>query len=157
MQYYFEKKENQDRLFKKLTEWIDTPFRHKCCVKNLGCDCIHFVIGVLDELNLCSKKTIEIPDYPPDWHYHNTRELLAEGLEREFNVEKFNICDNPILLNGDIILSHYGKASSHAGIYFNDYVYQSLNNIGVKKINFSDKKFRKGMKFIYRIKMEYKR
>lgn len=157
MQYHFEDKTNQESLSRVLSEWLNTPFRHKCCAKNLGCDCINFVIGVFDELGLCIKSKIDLPDYPPDWHYHNTRELLSEGLEREFNVEKFNIFDAPVLLNGDVILSHYGKASSHAGIYFDGYVYQSLNNIGVKKIHFSDRKFQKGMKFVYRLKFYQKK
>jgi hypothetical protein len=54
------------------------------------------------------------------------------------------------LMNGDIIGSLFGK-SAHLSIFFDGYVYQALNNIGVRKINFNDKKFRKRMRFAYRI------
>jgi hypothetical protein len=116
VKYYFEEIEKQKQLKKILDEWLNTPFRHHCGVKGLGCDCIHFVACVLDELGILilTKKTI--PDYPKDWHLHNTRELLEEGIIKNLN-----------------------------------YIYQALNDIGVRKINFNDKKFRKRMRFAYRI------
>ena len=89
-----------------------------------------------------------IPAYPKDWHIHNTRELLVEGIEKNISSEKVGLSG---LMNGDIILSHCGKAASHAGFYFDGYVYQALNHIGVRKINFNDMKFRKRMRFAYRI------
>ena len=146
--YYFEGIEEQNKLKTILDEWLNTPFRHHCGVKGLGCDCIHFVACVLDELGILilTKKTI--PDYPKDWHLHNTRELLEEGIIKNLNVEKISL-SNPV--NGDLICSHFGTAASHAGIYFDGYIYQALNGIGVRKINFNDKKFRKRMRFAYRI------
>jgi len=149
MEYFFEDQENKQNLIQIMTEWLDTPFRHKTCVKGMGCDCIHFVGGVLAELGLCVVKRVELPDYPKDYHLHNTKELLAEGLEREFNVEKLRLTDK--LITGDIILSHYGKASGHAGLFHDGYVYQALNRIGVKRIRFTDPKFRAQMKFAYRL------
>lgn len=143
---YFASIEKQKALKKILDEWMNTPFRHHCGVKGLGCDCIYFVARTCEELDLVSN--IFIPDYPKDWHIHNTRELLAEGIERELNVKKVKLC---CLMNGDIILSHFGKAASHGGFFFDDYVYQSLTGIGIRKINFEDKKFRKRMRFAYRI------
>jgi cell wall-associated NlpC family hydrolase len=143
---YFEDIEEQNKLKKILDEWLDTPFRHHCGVKGLGCDCIHFVVRIFEELGLLID--VVIPDYPKDWHLHNTRELLEEGILKNLNVEKVSLSN---LMNGDIICSHFGKAASHAGIYFDGYVYQALNNIGVRKINFNDKKFRKRMRFAYRI------
>jgi len=146
--YYFEDTEKQKELKIILDSWLDTPFKHKTCVKGLGCDCIHFVGSVFQELGLFRFDLKTVPDYPKDWHLHNTRELLSEGIIERLNVEKISLIN---LMNGDIILSHYGKASSHAGIYFDGYVYQALTDIGVKKINFKDQKYRKQMKFCYRI------
>lgn len=143
---YFEGIEKQEQLKKILNEWIGTPFKHHCGVKNLGCDCIHFVYKVFEEMGIVKIKTI--PVYGKDWHVHNTRELLSEAIEKHLNVEKINLGN---VQNGDIILSHYGKAASHAAIYFGGYVYQSLTKIGVRKINFNDKKFKSYMKFGYRI------
>ncbi len=149
MIYYFENIDESNKLAKIMNEWVDTPFKHRTCVKGLGCDCIHFVGGVFEEMRLCKVSEISVPDYPTDWHYHNTREALAESLEREFNVHRVSVDGK--LINGDIILSHYGKASSHSGIYHDGYVYQAINGVGVKRINFKDKKFRKQMKFAYRL------
>lgn len=145
---YFKDKNNQIELKRILDEWEGTPFRHHCGIKGLGCDCIHLVACVFNELGLLvlTKKTI--PDYPRDWHMHNTRELLEEGILKHLQVEKV-VLFNP--MNGDIICSHFGKAASHAGVFFDGYVYQALNGIGVRKINFKDKKFRERMKFAYRI------
>lgn len=146
--YYFAGTEKQERLKKILEEWLGTPFRHRCGVKGLGCDCIYFVARVFAEEGLLKWRKGMIPDYSRDWHVHNTRELLKEGVLKNGNVEKVPLFD---LKNGDIILSHHGKASSHAGIYFDGYVYQSIIKVGVCKINFSDKSFRKRMKFAYRL------
>lgn len=145
---YFKDKNNQMELKRILDEWEGTPFRHHCGVKGLGCDCIHLVACVFNELGLLVLTRKTIPDYPKDWHLHNTRELLEEGLFKVLNVVKVEL---GILINGDIILSHYGKAASHAGIYYDGYVYQALNGIGVRRINFDDKKFRKRMRFAFRI------
>lgn len=145
---YFKNVNNQRELKRVLEEWVDTPFRHHCGVKGLGCDCIHFVACVFGELKLLTLTEKTIPDYPKDWHLHNTRELLEEGILRVLKATKVSLGGQ---FNGDIILSHFGKAASHAGIYFDGYVYQALNDIGVRKINFNDKKFRKRMKFAYRI------
>ena len=148
MKYFFEDAEKQKQLKKILDEWIGTPFRHHCGVKSLGCDCVHFVARVLEEVGLLSWRKDLIADYPRDWHLHNTRELLKEAIERELDVEEVSL-DSP--MNGDIILSHYGQASSHTAIYFNEYVYQAIDDIGVCKIHISDRVFRRQMKFAYRI------
>lgn len=146
---YFDDENNQIKLKNILSEWEGTPFRHHCGVKGLGCDCIHLVACVFSELGLLVLTKKSIPDYPKDWHLHNTRELLKDGLFKALNVERVDLSN---LMNGDIILSHYGKAASHAGIFCDGYVYQALNGVGVRRINFSDRKFRKRMRFAYRVK-----
>jgi cell wall-associated NlpC family hydrolase len=143
---YFESIERQKELKKVLDEWVGTPFRHYCGVKGLGCDCIHFVARVLEELKII--KNVKIPDYPRDWHLHNTRELLREGILKELNVKDVDF-QNP--KNGDIICSHYGKAASHAAFYFDGYLYQAYNRVGVCKFNFDDAKAKTRMKFAYRV------
>jgi len=149
VKYYFEDQEESARLKAILEEWLYTPYKHRTGVKGLGCDCIHMVGCVLEELGLFVFDTKSVPDYPRDWHLHNTREILAEGIVNRLNVEKVPISDT--MLNGDIILSHYGKASSHAGIFFDGYVYQALDRIGVRKINYKDKKFKKQMRYAFRV------
>ena len=148
MKYFFEDIENQKQLKIILDSWLDTPFRHRCGVKNLGCDCIHFVVKVFEELGILKWRKDLIPDYPRDQHLHNTREALLEGIIREFNVEEVDLNH---LMNGDIILSHYGKASAHAAIYYDGRVYQALDDIGVRHILFGDRGFRRQMKFVLRV------
>ena len=143
----FDDIEKQKELKIILDSWLNTPFRHRCGVKGKGCDCIHFVARVFEEMGLLTLN--KVPNYPRDWHLHNTRELLAEAITKYLAVEKVNLNS---LKNGDIILAHYGKAASHAGIYFDGYVYQSIINVGVCKINFKDKVFKRQMRFAYRVK-----
>lgn len=150
VEYYFIDTEKQKQLKLILDSWIDsnTPFRHHCCVKGLGCDCIHFVACILNELGILNLTKKTIPNYPKDWHLHNTRELLEEGIIKNLNVEKVDLSN---LMNGDLVCSHFGKAASHAGIYFDGYIYQALNGVGVCRINFNDKKFKERMRFAYRL------
>jgi cell wall-associated NlpC family hydrolase len=145
---YFDDLEKQQELQRILDAWIGTPFRHHCGVKGLGADCIHFVARVLEEIGILKWRKGLIPDYPRDWHMHNTRELLLERLVKELNVVEADL-NSP--MNGDILLSHYGQAASHAGIYFDGRVYQSVKNVGVCKIHFSDATFRKQMKYAFRV------
>jgi cell wall-associated NlpC family hydrolase len=148
MKYFFEDKDRQEKLKRIMDEWVGTPHRHHCGVKGLGTDCIYFVVRVLEEMKILRWRKNLVPDYPPDWHMHNTRELLKEGLEREIRGEWV---DRGSLMNGDIVLSHFGKAASHSGIYLDGSIYQSLDRIGVRKIDASDRWMRKHMKFAYRI------
>ena len=145
---FFEDINKQEELKKILDSWIGTPFRHYCGVKGLGCDCIHFVACVFDEMKIIKMTKKLIPDYPKDWHLHNTRELLKEGIVKNLKTLGIGLGS---LKNGDIILSHYGKAASHIGIYLDGYVYQALEKIGVCKINIKDKKFKERMRFAMRV------
>lgn len=167
MSFYFDDLTKQTELKRILDEWIGTPFKHHTGVKGRGCDCIHFVIKVYEELGFITLKKGMIPEYPRDWHLHNTRELLLVNIIRRakgiaYVLEKGDpeliaglgavVSDEDYKpMNGDIILSHYGKASSHAAIYFDGYIYQAVNNVGVCKIQFSDKVFRRQMRFAYRV------
>jgi len=150
MKYYFEDKEKDAQLKIILDEWLGTPFKHHCGVKKLGCDCIHFAIRVFEEMGIMTYTKSMIPDYPRDWHLHNTREALLEAILMHLDVEQIQLNSNAYL-NGDIILSHYGQASSHVGILYGKHVYQSLTGLGVQKIHFDTPKFKKQMKFIFRI------
>jgi len=148
MKYYFENLEEQKKLKIILEEWRGTPWRHHCGVKGLGTDCIHFVGMVLKEMNLIKWRKGMVPDYPADWHLHNTRELLKDALEKEVRGEFVGTSN---FMNGDIVLYHFGKASSHAAIYFDGYVYQALTGLGVKKINIKTKILDGKIKFNYRV------
>jgi len=150
VEYYFDDKEKDVELKRILDEWLGTPFKHHCGVKKLGCDCIHFAIRVFEEIGLMTYTKDMIPDYPRDWHLHNTREALMEAIFMHLDVESVKK-DSRLLMNGDIILSHYGQASSHVGILYGKHVYQALDGVGVRKIHFDDPKLNKQMKYIFRV------
>ena len=89
-----------------------------------------------------------MPDYPKDWHFHTTRELVKEQVEKELRCEPIGL-DH--FSNGDIILFHFGKASSHMGIFFDGYVYRSLEGVGVCRSTVEEKGLKKRMRFAYRM------
>lgn len=148
MKYYFEDEENQKHLKVILDEWVGTPFRHRCAVKGLGADCIHYVSAVLHELGIINFDNVKIPDYPPDWHLHNTQQLLLEEIHKHLNTEQVNLNE---LMNGDIVLSHFGKAASHASIYFDEHLYHAINGIGVIKEQIDNSVVSDKLKFAMRI------
>lgn len=146
---YFDNVEHQNKLRVILKEWEGTPFRHHCGVKGLGCDCIHFVGRVIEELGLIHINDRTIDNYPPDWHLHNTRERLSEAIESKLNVDKISLAE---LKNGDIVLFHYGKAASHAALFMDGYLYQALIHVGVVKLHYTDPVMQRQMRFAYRIR-----
>jgi cell wall-associated NlpC family hydrolase len=148
MEYFFDDAEKQKDLKRILDEWMGTPFRHQCGVKGMGCDCSWFVARVFEELGVLQWRKNLMPDYPKDWHLHNTRELLKETFEKEFKAERI---DFGSFRNGDVVLFHYGKAASHIGIFSDGYIYQALERIGVCRVTAAEKMLRQRMRFAYRI------
>ena len=147
MKYYFEDEQRRKELKKVLEEWVGTPFKHKCGVKGLGCDCIHFAAAVFGELGLVKMREKDWPDYPRDWHLHNTRSLLIEGLERHLKVERVGA---PTLC-GDICVYNFAKTAAHVGIYCDGLIYQAIDEMGVQKISPKLTPFSKRLFCVYRI------
>jgi cell wall-associated NlpC family hydrolase len=149
MKDYFDDIERREKLLAILESWLGTPFRHHSGVKGLGTDCIHFVGRVFEEMGLVRWKKDIIPDYPRDWHLHSTREMLKERVLKELKVVQVSLGDE--LKDGDILLFHLGKAASHAGIYYKEYVYQAVERMGVCKVSIVDKVAKRQLKFILRV------
>ena len=145
MKYFFEDQQKQIELKRVLDEWRGTPFRHWAGVKNQGCDCIHFVTKVFEELGLGPFK---IPRYNKDWHLHNMDELLLDGIVSQLLYDDVGF-DSP--LNGDLMLFKFGKTNSHSAIYYDDHLYQSINDIGVERIHWMDNRWHKRKRFCFRI------
>lgn len=146
--YYYSDIAKVEKLSAILKEWDGTPYRHHVGVKQLGCDCIHFVGCVLDEMGVVDFHNIRVPNYPRDWHLHNTREMLLENFLSRVNCEEVSL---KALEDGDIIFSHYGQAASHSAIYLSEYCWQSLAICGVVKIHISDRAMKRQMRYAYRI------
>jgi len=148
MKYYFEDKNNQERLFQEMKEWMDTPFRHLAGVKQVGADCIHFVCGVYENIGAVKDASVFIPRYTRDWCQHSDEQKLYNGIRRKKEFVEVGI-QSP--MNGDLLLYQFGKAASHCGIYFEDQVYQALERIGVHKLAFEDQMWRRRLRFGFRV------
>lgn len=151
--YFFEDEDAQRRLWEELESWKGTPFRHRCAVKGKGADCIHFVSTVYCNVGAQEFKKEWVPDYPPDWHLHNTREQLRETiLSRVPRWEDITSQNMVTIMPGDLFLYHYGKAASHSGIYHSGYIYQSITGIGVQKNGFHDMPWYPKIRFHLRLR-----
>jgi len=149
MAAYFKNVERLEALEDELESWVDTPFRHRTMVKGLGCDCIHFIAGVLKHFDLVqTEKKGFIPEYGSDWNLHRTRELLLEGIKREVNCIEVPV-DN--IIDGDLVLFKFGKASAHIAFYFKDHFYHSVTEIGVIKTHFEEKEWSDRITHVLRI------
>ncbi len=132
MKFYFESKDRQKKLKQILESWLDTPHKHRGRVKGKAVDCINLVGMVLIEAGAIKK--FSVPDYPSDWHLHRTDEILCEGIKDQ--VPCVEISPRGLLMNGDILLFKYGRASAHSTIIFDEYLYQSFNYQSVRKAHF---------------------
>ena len=148
MKYYYEDVKNQDRLLKIMEEWLGTKYRHHASVKGGGCDCVGFPVGVLTEMGLLNITKRDIPDYAPDYHMHTTRSMLVESIITHLKAEE--ITDGSFM-NGDILCFKFGKAAAHAGFWFNDYLYESADGMGVIKTHFPNSQWREKLQHTFRI------
>lgn len=148
MAYYFDSKERQEELFRVLESWRvpKTPYRHWCGVKGKGADCLHFMVRVLEETKAIAP--IKIPRYVNDWHEHNSEEVLLGVLRG--HPKTVEVCKDD-LVNGDVKVYHFGKVCSHVAIYFDGLVYQAVNGVGVRRIEWLDPMFHKRVRYAFRI------
>ena len=146
---YFDTQVKQDILIKEIKEWIGTPYKHRCMVKGKGGDCI-LSIGSIFINTKAIKPNIKYPEYAPDWHLHNSNELLYEYIHKNINVEDIPL--NAEIKNGDILLYKFGKACSHAALFFNDHIYHSMTNRKFTESVFKDKMWYSRLKYILRLK-----
>ena len=145
---YFSSTEKQNQLEEILYSWLGTPFKHWRGVKQNGCDCIHFVVRVFEEIGYF-KKPIKIPWYERDWHLHRSDDKLTDGILKHFR--KIKKIDNFDFYNGDIVLFQFGRTTSHAAIYYQGSFFQSLVQGGIQKTCAYDENWVKRITKIYRI------
>lgn len=122
---YFDNEKKQKKLKQVLESWLETPFKHATGVKGQGVDCIYLVARVLEEVGL---GPFRIPEYPKDWHLHNSEELLIKGTKGNLKVKEVKLDD---IQNGDVIIYKIDKAAAHAAIYFDGFIYHAVNNCEV--------------------------
>lgn len=146
--YWFQPQERQDRLKGILESWLRTPFRHHCGVKGMGCDCIHFVARVFEEVGYFDQP-LKIEWYPKDWHLHRNEQRLMNGLAK--HIRKLKSVPLSNFKNGDVILFQYGRTNSHVAIYFDGHLYQALARGGVHKTWLNDPTWMRRMRVAFRV------
>jgi len=148
MSWYFTSSDNQATLKKELDEWLGTPFRHLAGVKQVGADCIHFTNAVYQAVGAI-RLPVNIPHYDSDWCHHISKEIFYLALKA-----RADIIEVPLksVMNGDLVLYKFGRATSHCGIYFDRVVYQAVQLSGVQKVLYVDKRWHRRRRFNFRIK-----
>jgi hypothetical protein len=100
---------------------------------------------VLEEFG---KGPFKIPWYPHDWHIHNDKELLLEGIIAQLEFEPGDI-DNPE--DGDVVLYKCGRVISHAAIFMNGFIYQAVVKGGVLELQWFDPVWYKRRQMILKV------
>jgi cell wall-associated NlpC family hydrolase len=147
---YFSDRNNLEKLKAEILKWKNTPYRHWTGVLGKGVDCIHYIVRVYEAAGATKGRYINIPKYSPDWHLHNGRKLLVEGIKAQLDCMEVNPKDPE---NGDLILYRFGLHEAHGGLFLNGDVHQALTDIGVQSRRYEDESFYHRMKRAFRIKL----
>ena len=147
--WFFNKKENQEKLKKEVEEWVGTPFRHYAGVKKAGADCIHFAMKVYEAIGAIKDPMRGVKYYGHDWCHHTPEQKLRNGLVVRPEFVEVGFGKEMI---GDLVLYQFGRAASHCGIYIDGNVYQSINLVGVHRVLYKDTLWAKRRRFCFRIK-----
>lgn len=87
--------------------WLGTPYHHQGRVKGVGTDCGMLLCEVYHECGLIP--FVDPRPYPADWHLHQMEQKYLQWIK--------TYCDEVTDPQpGDIVLYHFGKCVSHAGI-----------------------------------------
>jgi len=122
----------RDRFVKEAMTWLDTPWQHQARVKGVAVDCAMFVVGAAYNVGLMTDEDLKmIPNYPKDWHFHNTESMLIPIVE-SFDVEEI---EPEKAIRGDVILFKVGRCESHMGIKLpNDYFIHAYGALSINKV-----------------------
>lgn len=146
---FFKSKEHQEVLLKEIKEWRGTPFRHRAAVKKVGTDCVHFCMKVYENVGAVKDVVSKIPYYGHDWCFHTWEERFYKGLKARRDFVEVKNWNN--IMNGDLVLYRFGKASSHCAIYFDGNIHQSVNLSGVHHVLFQDSMWYRRRRFLFRV------
>jgi len=118
--------ELRSRIVELAKEWVSAgvPYRHRG-ISRIGCDCTGFLIGILREMGYLLDYAL--PYYPFDWCIH--RGIARIETEAQRYCEKLPAKER--CQAGDLLLFHFGRCNSHAGILIKNGVFaHSYNKAG---------------------------
>lgn len=113
-----------EQIILEARSWIGTKFIHQAANKNIGCDCIGLVVGVLKNIGL------EIPpDYNTNYPEIPDGKSLEAKLDRNLKIKNF-----ADVSAGDIFLMKFKEQPQHVGFISVNHgklsVIHSYKNIG---------------------------
>ena len=111
----------RDTIIQEARTWLNTPFHHQGRVKKSahdrgGCDCLGFIIGVAQQLNISSGITINnkiIPLYKYD--RKNYSKVITGNILYDHLCKLMHIKDK--ITVGDVILFNMQNRLQHLGFY----------------------------------------
>ena len=106
----------------ELEEWLGTPYRHFCAIKQRGADCALFLSQVL--INLKILKKIEYKYYSRDWHKNGIDEIflnnfnlnIKKNLREDLYCEEIQAAVHPVLAGDWLCFSINSKYINHSAI-----------------------------------------
>jgi cell wall-associated NlpC family hydrolase len=130
-------------IIKTAKTWIDTPWQHHVGLKNVATDCLHFLKGVAEELN------IELPEYK-NYKMRPSDNSLLEYLDC-FCFEIFTITP------GSILVFRFNQWPSHVAIASDkiNYMIHASQSIGKVVEQQIDKSYQQRLMKIYQINEEF--
>lgn len=132
--------EERERLIAEAKEWLGTPYHTMGRVKQGGCDCGTFLLGVLENTGLLPH--VDLPYYPEDIACHCAVPKYLMEIEKHCKL----LDESEPKKAGDILVFWFdgAKVPHHASFVVSDeYMIHSCNRHGVILSN------RKGYKYAY--------
>lgn len=113
-----------EQIINEARSWFNTPFKHQAKLKNIGCDCIGFVTGVLENIG-----------YDFSEHYISDYSEIPDGKKLKEKLDEIlkpkNIND---ISSGDIFLMSFNSLPQHVGfiseLNHQKYIIHSYKNAG---------------------------
>ena len=136
----------RERLITEAKEWLGTPYHTRGRVKQGGCDCGTFLLGVLENAKLLPH--IDVPYYSEDIACHCATPRYLQEIETHCKLVK-----NDDMKPGDILLFWFtgSKVPHHAAFLVDDnYIIHSYTRQGVILSN--TKGYKHALCGVYRLK-----
>ncbi len=111
------------KLIKTAREWIGTPRHDGQAIKQVGCDCVGFLIGVAKETGYLPENTV-IPNYSQIARENSLIKYLDQYLDRD--------------LFGVIAALKYSEQITHIGIIDGYNLIHSHHKMGVISVTLTD-------------------
>jgi len=109
---------------KSCLEWQGTPFRHHMGIKQVGTDCIHFVLNVLIEAEVIPQ--ISLPFYDDRVGGRDAEEILISSFMACANAERFKYEEWFTMQDGDIVVFNADLSSNHCGFFIDGTIWHCL-------------------------------